>query len=524
MNQQNFTIGQLLDHLSHGWTPDHSGLTEEFTQLWQEKLNAKVERKESGKNSLRFTADLSEIRLRGMNEVPCLLSGGEGTEVLRDFWRKSAGLGRLPFIIALSEQAYRQAESVITDARGLLLSATQVKQLLAAQEPREFLTRQLNRQIPKQRLIPFDFLRPAEGGMFFGRRHELDRLLLEDQTSFAIAGPGKVGKSSLVKHYLRQTLRNRDPRRSRSFYIDFYDCQNISPDGVARFFAMRVHPCQQSNRMRAGGLFDFLKYQSFRYNGALDLLLDEVDEVCHGHAFNLLGQAARNGYCRLVLCGRGTLLQTILSDKSPLGSRLELIKLEPLDPFSARQLFLEPLRDLELQVNDPDALTQRIFNLTGRLPHLLQLFGKKLVTLAIEEQAKEITAQHIETLKWDFSVAQIFTEPLLRLKDAEARLLGLLLIKDGHHEFSVPVIQQLAEHERLTSDFQHVTELCNDLVISNVLSWHRGKYCVANEALYDYVNNLGLLANEALDEARQAVQRQQALHRLLPYEPKRGAL
>jgi hypothetical protein len=516
-SQQNFPIGQLIDQLSQGWKPDHSGLAEEFAQLWQEKLNAKVERKESGKNGLRFIADLSEIRLRGLNEVPCLLSGGDGAEELRDFWRKSAGLGRTPLIIALSEQAHRQAESVITDARGLLLSGTQVKQLLTAPEPRQFLTRQFNRQIPKQRLIPFDYLRPAEGGMFFGRRPELNRLLLEDQTSFAIAGPGKVGKSSLVKHYLRQTGRNRDPRRSYRFYIDFYDCQDISSDGAARFLAMKLDPSKQSSRMVASGLLDFLKYQSFRHNGALDLLLDEVDEVCHSQAFNLLGEAAKLGFCRLVLCGKGGLMQTLLGDKSPLRNRLELIKLEPLDPLSARQLFLEPFRDLELRVNDPDALVQRVFSLTGRLPHLLQLFGKKLATLVIEEEAKEITTQHIETLKWDFGVAQIFTDPLLRLKDAEARLLGLLLIKDRRRELSVPAIQQLAEQEKLANDLRHVTSLCNDLVISNVLAWSSGKYCVANEALYDYVNNLGLLANEALDEARQAVQGQHALNQLPAY-------
>ncbi|NOT63837.1 MAG: hypothetical protein HOP19_26780 [Acidobacteria bacterium] len=517
MSQQTSSIGQLIDHLSHGWKADYSGLTSEFTQLWQEKLNAKVESQVSGKNSLRFISDLSEIRLRGMNDVPCLLTAGDGAEDLRDFWRKSAGLGRLPLVIALSEHAYRQAEYLITDARGLLLSSIQTKQLLTAASSREFLIKQLNRQIPKQRLIPFDFLRPAEGGMFFGRGSELSRLLLEDQTSFAIAGPGKVGKSSLIKHYQRQAIRKRDPRGSYRYYIDFYDCQDTSPDGVARFFAMKIDPSKKSSRMLASGLLDFMKYQAFCHGGALDLLLDEVDEVCHGKAFYLLGEAAKEGYCRLVLGGKGMLLQTMLSDKSPLRSRLELIKLEPLDPDSARQLFLEPLQCLELKISDEGGLIKRIFSMTGRLPHLLQLFGKKLATLAIEGNISEITAQHVETLKWDFSVAQMFTDPLLRLADAEARLLGLLLIKDSRHEFSVPVIQQLAAPENLPSDLRKITKLCNDLVISNVLSWCGGKYCVANESLYSYASNLGLLADEALDEARMAVRKQNELFPLAVY-------
>lgn len=514
MTYQEFN--QLVENLAGGWQSDHAKSALELINQWRINLKASVyfrqgEQGDVARNAVRFVTDLSEIHLRGLNDVPCLLIGGEGADGVLDFWRKSVGPGRLPFILALSEKAYRQAELVVTEQRGLLLSAFQMKQLVASSDPRSFLKDQIHKQIAKQRLIPYDFLKSAEGGMFFGRRNELNRLRHEDGTSFAIAGPSKVGKSSLIKNYRSQMLRDRDSCVLR-FYVDFYDCRDTSPDGVARFFAMKIDPSKQSSRMTADGLLDFLRYQSFRNAGvSLDLLLDEVDEVCNGEAFKMLGEAAKLGYCRLVLCGKGSLLRMMLDKESPLRGRLELMQLEPLDEHSARRLILDPLADLGLEISDPELLIKRVFRLTGRLPHLLQLYGKKLASLAIEEDSDEITINHIETLKWDFGVAQIFTEPLRNLTDPEARLIALLLLKEGREkadEISLKAVQRLAAGESLDYDLNRATEICNELVISNVLAWNNGRYRIANEALFDYVRNLGLLEASEIEQARQIVQAQ----------------
>lgn len=504
---------QIIEYLAHGWQADHTGMAQELINHWRSSLKACAEIKQTSANAVHFVTDLSEIRLRGMNEVPCLLIGGNGSEGLADFWRRAAGPGRLPCILALSDHAYRQAEQIVSE-RGLLLSATQVRQLLQSPDPRRFLKQRLHKQIPRQRLIPYDYLKSAEGGMFFGRRNELNRLRHEDGTSFAVAGPSKVGKSSLLKQYRAQMIRERDPRTHVRHYIDFYDCRDTSPNGVARFFAMKIDSSRQSDRMSAEGLLDFLRYQSYKNQGVpLDLLLDEVDEVCHSDAFKMLGEAAKLGYCRLALCGKGSLLRMMLDKDSPLRGRLELIQLEPLDAHAARRLILEPLADLGLAVADPELLISHVFRLTGQLPHLLQLYGKRLASLAIEEGADRITINHIETLKWDFSVAQIFTEPLRNLADAEVRLLALLLLRAPTGEFSVQMVQQLAASEGLEYDWSRATEVCNDLVISNVLAWSSGRYHIANEALYDYVRHQGWLEESELERARQAVQLRRPLPR-----------
>ncbi len=501
MNRSEEAIHQLLDHLISGWRSEQPGSVKEFLQIWKERLNVVVQIKDIGKNQVQFTSEWSDIRLRGLSHVPCLLTTCKDPSVIREFWRQHAGLGKIPFVLAISEDAQRHAAAVITDSRGLLLSGPETIQLLTDSNPRENLIRHIRRQIPRQRLNPFDFLKPAEGCMFFGRRNELNRLRYEDSTSFAIVGPGKAGKSSLMKYYQQQMLRLKDPRSSYRHYIDFYDCPDLTPDGVARFLAMKIDSSRQSNRVQAKGLVDFLKYQAYRNDVALDLLLDEVDEVCSGSAFKLLGEAAKLGYCRLVLCGKASLLNLMLDEQSPLRGRVELLKLEPLEPADARLLLLEPFKDLGYEIEDPEMLVDRVFRYTGRFPHLLQLFGKRLAALMSEQGANLITVKDIETLKWDFTIAHIFTEPLRNLSNPEAIKLGLILLQDGRQEFSIGMIQEITRTEFVDFGHRELTKLCNELVINNVIAWNGWKYRIANEALYDYVKNLGLLEQLCKEES-----------------------
>ncbi|HMG73142.1 MAG TPA: hypothetical protein VK582_06530 [Pyrinomonadaceae bacterium] len=213
----------------------------------------------------------------------------------------------LPFILTLSEGCYRQAKQLLPNDRCLILNPDQIVQVLR-NAARKLILEYLLQQIPKARLSPYNLLRPAEGGMFFGRRTEVARLINDEATSFAIAGPGRIGKTSLLQRYLVEMVRRRDPRSRYRFLINFFDCNDTYGDTVARFIAMHIASSATSHRMTAGGLLNFLNYQS--KDAPLDLLLDEVDLVCDSDAFKALGAAARLGYCRLVLSGRGVLLKS----------------------------------------------------------------------------------------------------------------------------------------------------------------------------------------------------------------------
>ncbi|MBI1766713.1 MAG: hypothetical protein HYR56_35350 [Acidobacteria bacterium] len=499
----------LVENLARGWTQTHDEQALGFIQRWKEKFQTDTQVKQRGDNCLRFLADLSSIRLHGMGEVQCVLLGGEGpglTEALRDFKQRLGEAGGVPFVLATSHSAYTQAYEALPFGRFLILSPPQLEQLLATPEPLRYLKLWLREQISLRRLVPFNHLLSVEGGMFFGRRNELDKLYNESDLSFAVAGPGRIGKTSLIKQFQRKLVHDRDPQALRTFYVDFYQCSK-EPNTIAQLLAMKLEASRRSLELSYTKLPDFLQYLKTKLGGTIHLLLDEVDNVCQGEVFDLLGEAAKLGYCRLILIGRGGLLRMMLYSDSQLNQRLQLLQLNPLDEPAARNLLLDPLADLGFKVDDPERLSAQVLRLTGRLPNQIQFFARKLAELAIDEQSDTISLAQVERLKWDFETTQFFISPLQGeyLEDAEVRLIALLLLKEQLKEITPGPICALALRWGLPIDEMHALRICNELVIHNVLVWNKGRFCLANEALAEYAERLGIL-DSALETARRSVQ------------------
>jgi hypothetical protein len=499
----------LIEALAKGWLAKYDAQANEFVHRWSDKLQTSAEVKSRANSSLRFTCDLSSIRLHGMTEVQCMLLGGEDASTVqaaREFKQRIGDSGGLPFVLAASQYAWERARENLPPGAYLLISPTELEELLKEQKPVAHLKELLRKQIPLRRLVPYNHLLSVEGGMFFGRRSESDKLYYENDVSFAIAGPGRIGKTSLVKQYLRRLIRLRDPQKPRTFLIDCYNCPK-DPNIVARFLAMKMDASRRSYDVTANKLLDFLQYQRFQHGGPLNLLLDEVDNVCQSEAFSVLGEAAKLGHCRLILIGKGELLNAMLHNETQLKQRLQLLRLSPLDETDARSLLLEPLTDLGFRIEDPDKLVERIFRLTGRLPHLMQFFAKRLTEVAIDEERSEISAAQVEMLKWDFETAHFFLSPLedKYLEDPEVRLIAFLLLKERPVDITPANVRSLARCWNLVFDEVHALKLCNELVIHNVLIWNRGAFQIANEALVDYARHFGIL-NGAIESAHRALQ------------------
>jgi hypothetical protein len=492
----------LIERLADGWAGSHIGPAQELMERWAAALCTEVEINEVGENTAQFVINLSDIRLRTMYQVPCMLvSGNSGiAQPLQSFWNKFNSTKYIPFVLTLSETARAEAAKKLNSGRCLILSAEQIKQMLHVDLAQNLLKQIIHQQIPRRALIPYSILVPAEGGMFFGREHELSRLLNEDFNSFAIAGPGRLGKTSLMLRYKEMGLRERQGRTPFMHCLSFHNGEPL-PNRTARFLAMGIEPSRRSDRITAGDLVNFLRYQKNRYGGTIELLLDEVDEVCQGEVFKYLGEAARSNLCRLVLCGKGVLLKMMLSSKSPLDCRLDLLQLGPLDEKSARALLIEPLTDLDFRIDEPDKLVGEVLELTGHLPNLIQLFGMKLADRAIMENADPISLEHLDALKKDFFIAQFFIKALVDLDDPETRLVGLSLLNESKDEFSVREVQEVARREGISADAKRTNDMCIDLLINNVLVWDNGAYRIATGGLSFYARQKDYLTS-ALEDAR----------------------
>lgn len=502
MSIKGVTNTELLQLLAKGWGPEQREAITEFATRWQDCLNStgKVELPEV--NTLRFNLHLNGLRLHGAENVACLAIGSPGEDAnvigaqVKSFWYKTNSTDRMVFLLALSDEAYEQAKAALPQIRCLRLRPEQILSVFQSCEPLSLLKQLIRDQYSRHQLLPYNITMPVKENMFFGRQRELDKLFYESTTSFAIVGAGRLGKTSLALEFHRRLVKENDSRATRKFHVDFYDCIKQTSDEVARFLAKEIDPSRRSNEMTIHDLAFFLRFQAHKLDGPVELFLDEVDRVCYLQVFDILTMSARRGVCRLVMCGRGSLLKTLMAENSPLNKRVELIRLLPLDEESASKLIMEPLRDLSFEVANQEKLLQQVFHWTGRLPHLLQFYGTRLVNLALAEGSNVITPELVDKVRGAFETVQLFAEQLEKLSDATTRLMAEHLLTDGRRHFTIPGVQEIGRQRGINLSNAQTLEICNDLVISNVLMWHEDAYYIANQSLVHYARKMRFLDNQ----------------------------
>lgn len=491
----NFAMEQFdprLEAISNGWVANAAS-PRVAASLIVKLLGCAATYQEVTDNLFRFILDLSSIPLRGMEEVLCLLVGGISREVA-DRVRiivRSRTTPAVCLIWTTSDQMYDLLVDRTNGQRCVVMGRDQIRRLHGV-DVVDALARQIRTALPKRSLIPYDILLSATGGMFYGRSDESRCLREEDATSFAIAGPGRAGKTSLVKSYIRWLKQARSPRGFATFFIDMMECPNKSADGYANFIASRIN-ARAGMEVGSAELPQIMRDQAKAMKQSINLILDETDEVCLDKStLTTLGIAAREGAVRLVLCGRGDLFRTMLDQSSHIANRLELLRLGPLDDASARKLLLEPLAALGISFTD-DAVTDEIMRLTGRFPHLIQLYAKQLAEHAIRAHQEQVTKDNLEALRWDDELAQYFVSPIQDMRDPIARLVALTLLRDGDRNAWTPS-EVVAKVEGI--GLQRARDLLNELVISNILAWDGNSFRLASHALRVYADHLGFLDAE----------------------------
>jgi hypothetical protein len=502
----------LLGKLRNGWAAS-SSLPKEFVDAWRRLFDTPTHSLSTHDNLFEFSTELTNIKLRGMDNILCLCISGEtmpdNPEL--EVWRTSRALGRSIFVMAFTESSARLFERIPRD-RCLKLGPHDLELIFTSPNPTDCLKALLRAQFSLRRLIPFDIGHSPQSHMFFGRQRHIDDLVDNVHTSYAIVGPLGIGKTTLLRQYRNLMLRQKDQRSQRVIYLNFAFCTNPDDDFVARYIAMAIEPSARSHYTSLASLPQLIRRLSQNLNGPPELLCDEVDDVCHGKVFQILGSLMREGHCRLLLCGRAQLYRLLTqeshyesqTERGPFpsprrdgGSTVERrqlpMRLGPLDFDDAQQLITRPVADLGLAI-DP-TLIDEVLLFTGRIPHLIQYCGNQLVNEAIKMTDGTITARHFDAVRWNFDAGQFFTDPLRNFDTAEAKYLALICLSklDVSRSMTITELQELAKSAGLERTFERTKALCDDLVINNVLSWAENRYKLATGALSYYARDWGYL-------------------------------
>jgi hypothetical protein len=460
---------------------------------------------------VRFRVQLDHIRLAGMGSVPCLLIGGDGADALpalQALWAAASAECLVGQVLCASGEAYEIAASRTPRDTCVVVSPREVAHVLGPSGGVEDLKGIIRRHVGRKRLVPYSITLPARGGMFFGREEDLE-YLISGRDNTALVGPGFIGKTSLLQRVREVLLRSRDRQASNYVYYSFRPAPPATMDESARAIAMAVHGGSQADRVGTAGLPGFLDYcRRNVFRGLVTLILDEVDDTLEADRVRgyplleaLREASSQRRAIRLVIGGRGALHRVLNDPNMPLVGRIRTRSLGPLGTDAARDLLSLPCRDLGLNIVDSDAVLAHVTSMAGWLPHLLQYYGSELALLAIDRETQAVSMEHVHTFENQPETSRFFAGIVTSIKDPHPRLIALLLLRQNPRAWTIPEVQALIGHASLRMTLDETKEVCDELVIRNVLLWERGTYRVANDALRHFLAE-GQLLDSLLAECK----------------------
>ena len=336
-------------------------------------------------------------------------------------------------------------------------------------------------QISPLALIPFQTTRPVVGPMFRGRRWELDRLLEDDETCFALTAPSRDGKTSIARQFIHELLTSRDPRADRVYFINLQELPSREPDQVARFLAMRIEPSPRADRMILGGLPSFLKRIASLKGGPLQLVLDEADEICGDLVFNLLCDLSREDLppVRPTWIGRGRLLHDLAAAGGKGAQRVLPLRPAPLDEDETWQLFSEPLQQWGASFEDEEVLRAELLRRSSGLPHLVQELGRSVCDAIREGAPRRMGLDHLADASDRFAGLSRLVGHVNDLSGPLQKAAAyVVLIRDGVHDGSPWTASRLASAMNafgIKVGTECAVDILVELTLHNFLIWKKGE-------------------------------------------------
>ncbi len=246
----------------------------------------------------------------------------------------------------------------------------------------------LARQLKITRISPYQtrggVTRPAA---FFGRKHDLARVIQREPDNYLLVGGRQLGKTSLLKAIERRFVGH---SRVRCHYLSLRD-HRLAPR-LAQMAALAVDsPLEVSLRRLAelGGTQRLL------------LLIDETDLFLRDDARQGYAQLAQlrslseEGVCHFILAGFWDLYEAIALDfASPIRNFGEVIRLGGLEVEACRELATEPLRRLGVRFAT-DELVDRLVTACGQRANLVAMACQHALE-GLERGERVISAEAIE--------------------------------------------------------------------------------------------------------------------------------
>lgn len=276
------------------------------------------------------------------------------------------------------------------------MTCNEFLKITEAREPGKIFRQWILSQADLSVISPFTTSGPTPEGMFFGREQELRTIREHVRTaSYALVGGRRIGKTSILKHLWRIGL----PKIGiRAFY---QDCSYIQTQADL-VQAVSLDPAWFPESPSAP-LSSFASViEALPHNQPIAFLLDEADKLIEpdksaGYPLlNTLRAFANAGRCQIVFGGEYALLSDMKNPRSPLYNFANELLVGHLDARAVRELIIQPMHDLEIELEEEDKIVERIWNFTAGHPNVIQRLCQRLVMRINGSQHLRLSIEDVE--------------------------------------------------------------------------------------------------------------------------------
>ncbi|MFU8773785.1 MAG: ATP-binding protein, partial [Anaerolineales bacterium] len=364
----------------------------------------------------------------------------------------------------------------------VLIGSDEQKSIIQSRRPSGELLDLISVQVPISSLSPYETRSPVTGSRFFGREHEINRILANPDTNHAILGIRRIGKTSL----LRETERVLNERES-NLQVVYLECSDLlSTDDYIREVVRKLNPRELPRLSMQKYVFffpNFLERMSKVHKSKIIFLLDEVDNLVvmqrgDWELFRMLRASSNKGACQYIIAGFREAMQEQYLLDSPFYNFAQEIRLSEFTRQQARELIGVPMENLRVRIKKEEQVIGRIYEETAGQPNLIQYYCLILLRHLDQSGEREISPESlIDVYSDEGFTSHLLTSFMQNTENREKALVYALLSSSqeaGFEGFSQPEIDDTLRANGIVLKQKDLDEACSVLSLAGVI-YRKGK-------------------------------------------------
>ena len=455
-------------------------------RLFHEELGYTVRAGKPSMDYQLFYMDLSSWKLRLSSRTPVIwvqtkdldgISSQHVMESLGDVLRERNLTRQIVLVIidGNSFPLFRHKNNLNHNL--VLIGAEEQKNVLHSRRPTGELLDIISAQVPISYLSPYETRAPVTGSRFFGREHEVSRILANPDTNHAILGIRRIGKTSLLRETERILLEQEAAAR-----VVYLECSDLlSTDDYIREVVRKLNPRELPRLELQKYVFffpNFLERMSKQFKSKIIFLLDEVDNLVimqrgDWELFRMLRASSNKGACQYIIAGfREAMREQYMLD-SPFYNFTQEIRLSEFTRQQARNLVVTPMENLRVRFKNEDEVISRIYEETAGHPNLIQYYCLILLRQLDQTGEREISPKSLIDVYADEGfTSHLLTSFMQNTENREKALIYALMISTkeaGSKGFGQEEIDNVLRKGGISLPQKDIDEACNVLTLAGVI-------------------------------------------------------